>query len=751
MLDSTHQLKPRKFFGRSISRQQLSDIRRTVELMSNLSRQELAHTICEHLDWHASSGEDSTYAALAMLEILEKEGFLSLPAKDESKMRGVRKAPERTAAGEPGPVIDGDLSALGNMVLEPVDGELEVALFKEWIDRYHALGYRQQVGCYMRYFVVDGQGRRLGCLLFQRASKSLQSREQWIGWNDRWREQRLERVVCNSRFLILPWVRVHNLASHVLSLVVFRLAEDWQARWKVRPVLVEAFVDGVMHSGTIYRAAGWEKIGQSAGHRKSGTGRKDLYVKALQKDACAILRGERRTRKRKHAALEVATPADGPLVSLWLDLVGIITETAAMQDPAWRVRRRTIGTLLVMLFVFRLVFSNNHESHAITIHELWDQCRLLDVELPQPHPVAASAMSTARQKVDERVFQKVHRRLLQRMGDEAIPRWCGRRLYAVDGSKMNVPRQLLNWGYQTPQPEAWYPQGLVSCLYRLNDRMPIDFDLASHGNERIMAAQHLQQVRAGDVVVYDRGYYSFELLHDHVRRGVDCVFRLPGSSAKEFERFAASGESQRIVEVTPGKQAKRRWNQLHPREILHPITVRCVRIPTTKEDFLIATTLTDDESFPSPVLGEAYQGRWGIEELYKVSKRLIKVEQFHAQTERGVRQELFAHFTVVALTRSLGNQVQEVIGGCVADEAQIQVNFKHALATVARRFEALILGHAQMVAETVSCLLKSFSECIAKARPGRSYARKSKRPDDRFRSSKGKSAKPTVANQTKTA
>ncbi len=102
---------------------------------------------------------------------------------------------------------------------------------------------------------------------------------------------------------------VRNLASHVLSLATSRLAEDWEARWKVRPALIETFVDGSLHEGTIYVAAGWEKIGQSSGRR--GSGPKDLHVKELQGDARAVLRGKRRTRERKQAAIAAATPADG--------------------------------------------------------------------------------------------------------------------------------------------------------------------------------------------------------------------------------------------------------------------------------------------------------------------------------------------------------------------------------------------------------------------------------------------------------
>ena len=168
-------------------------------------------------------------------------------------------------------------------------------------------------------------------------------------------------------------------------------------------------------------------------------------------------------------------------------------------------------------------------------------------------------------------------------------------------------------------------------------------------------------------------------------------------------------------------------------------TVRCLRIATAGEDFLLATTLADRERFPRSALGEAYHGRWGIEELYKVSKHLVRVGQFHARTECGVRQELFAHFTVVALTRFLGNRAEDALGGCLRDGSDVQVNFKHALASVARRFEALILGQVQAVAETVSGLLRDLGECIGKARPGRSYPRVSHRPDERFRNANRKS------------
>jgi len=155
--------------------------------------------------------------------------------------------------------------------------------------------------------------------------------------------------------------------------------------------------------------------------------------------------------------------------------------------------------------------------------------------------------------------------------------------------------------------------------------------------------------------------------------------------------------------------------------------------------------------FPLSALGEAYHGRWGIEELYKVSKGPVAVEQFHARTERGVRQEPSAHFTMVALARSLGNPVEDAIGGCIRDGAPVQVNFRHALASVARRLEALVLGQVQAVGETVARLLQDLGECVGRARPGRSHERVSRRPDERFRNRKGKSAGNTPATTTTAA
>ena len=196
---------------------------------------------------------------------------------------------------------------------------------------------------------------------------------------------------------------------------------------------------------------------------------------------------------------------------LWGNMIGTVVRVANEHDRLWRQRRRVLNTLLVTLFVFRLVFSKDRQGYATTVAELWEQCRMMGIALPQATPVAASAMCRARAKLDEGLFRRLHGEILREAGAaDGGKRWKGRRIFAVDGSKLNLPRQLRANGYRTPSAQAWYPQGLLSCLYQLRAKMPVDFDLHAHGNERAAALGHLPALSEGDVVVYDRGYYSYE-------------------------------------------------------------------------------------------------------------------------------------------------------------------------------------------------------------------------------------------------
>lgn len=739
MDDSVRRLGSTTFSGRRFRRAQLEEVRRLVLDFPSLSRNELALTVCELLDWRTESGSARTYACLRMLEALEARGVLSLPAKVVQK-RSARQAPRLTGASLPGEVVEARLDEIGPVSVQLVSDDADKAQWNELVERCHYLGYRKPVGPHVRYFVLDGAGRRLGCVLFQRASRKLDCRDGWIGWQDQKFKKRLGQVVGNARFVIFPWVSVPNLASHALSLATGRLAADWRERWGVEPLLVETFVDGERFSGASYRAGGWAHIGETAGGR-CGRGKKQVYVKCLVTDARRLLREGPKSKPRR-PAVRCAVPANDGFVARWHDFVGIIAEVAGRHDRQWRRRRRLIGTLEVMLFVFRLVFSKNRQGYQSVLNELWDNCRRLGVSLASETPPAASSMCAARGRVDAQVFREAHRRIIGRLDRDAPDsewRQSGRRMLAVDGTKVNLPRELTECGYALPARDSHYPQGLVSCLYRLGDRMPIDFDLQAHRDERRMALAHLDHLRAGDVVVYDRGYFSFGMLDAHRLRGVDCVFRLAGNSAAGFNAFMRSGDTDRLIEqLAPSESKAREWRRDHRGRDFRPMAVRCVHYRAGGTDFYLATTLTDTQRFPVDLLADLYHGRWGLEELYKSSKTMIEVEQFHARTERGVRQEIYAHFTLLALARTFGGHLESALNAGCRSDAVRRTNFKNALTTVAGHFEALMLGHVRLVAETINGIFTNLSRCMSKERPGRHYPRLSKRPDDRFRNANRK-------------
>jgi len=126
----------------------------------------------------------------------------------------------------------------------------------------------------MKYLILDADDRVLGCLLFGAAAWKSEDRDQWIGWSPEIREQNLGLICNNTRFLILPWVTVFNLASYALGTVLRRLSGDWKRRYGSRVVLVETFVDTTRYIGTCYKAANWQKIGQT-----KGRSRQDRYSK----------------------------------------------------------------------------------------------------------------------------------------------------------------------------------------------------------------------------------------------------------------------------------------------------------------------------------------------------------------------------------------------------------------------------------------------------------------------------------------
>lgn len=749
-------LKSTTFSGKRFTRKQIEQIQETVKRFPLLSRRELAHTLCEHLQWVAPNGKNCVQACLHALEELEQQGIFRLPEKAENKKRGPQKKITWTSKTDEPASLSGTLDQFMPVTVEVVTEPDEVALWNEFVDRYHYLGYRRPIGLHLRYFVKDSQGNRLGCLMFSYASQSLVCRDQWIGWDAKAKQKRLEWVINNNRFLLFPWVKIKDLASKVLALACQRLPADWETFHGYRPVLLETYVDSSRYQGTCYRAANWICIGKTAGKKASATQEektpKDVYIYPLSKHCQAeLMQGKKLSHNHKKSstkARQTSLSVDDPFVALWSHIIATVVRVADEFDRQWQKRQRVLNTLLLVLFVFRLVFSKNKQGYAITVEELWDQCRLLKAPLPQEKPVAASALCNARAKLDERIFKTLNAEII-RAYDKPNPahHWQGHRLFAVDGTKMNLPRQLIRQGYLTPSHSAYYPQGLVSCLYQLKTKMPIDFELSAHADERQLALQHLPLLTAGDIVVYDRGYFSYGLLHTHHRQGIHAVFRIPSSTIKAINEFIEGDETDQVISILPATSSERNIREKHPGIKFIPIHLRLIKYTIADTQYIIGTTLLDSECYTADALKNLYHARWGIEELYKVSKELIGVEEFHSQSERGVKQELYAHFVLVTLSRIFANHSEDGLNQSesLKESKKIQVNMKNCLVTLARHLEGLFVQQAALVKRTINSIMNSITACQQKCRPNRSYDRQTRKPVKKWQLPGSKRSSPAVA------
>jgi hypothetical protein len=190
------------------------------------------------------------------------------------------------------------VSELEPVRVELVDDRIGRRLFRELIGRHHPLGYRVPFGAQLRYLVsVSAPERRLvGAVQFSSPAWRLAARDRWIGWDEHTRGQNLQRVVQNSRFLLLPWVRVKNLASRVLAQAARAVRRDWSRCYGVRPLLLETLVDGQRYRATSYRAANWMEVGVTAGrgrmdrhHERHGLSPRKVLLYPLVADAARRL------------------------------------------------------------------------------------------------------------------------------------------------------------------------------------------------------------------------------------------------------------------------------------------------------------------------------------------------------------------------------------------------------------------------------------------------------------------------------
>ena len=270
--------------GRQLCSDDIDLIRQLIGAHPDWHRSRLSVELCRMWNWRTDKGLLKDMACRSMLRKLEQRRLIVLPA---ARVIGNRARRIREMAHASDPIIC-SLEQLQPIEIAMIAGRGESDdLFHCLLDRYHYLGCRGHVGEHIKYLVYDRQKRPLGCLLFGAAAWKVSAREQFIGWSDHSRQARLKFLTNNTRFLILPWVKVANLASFILGRCLRRLAGDWIKRYGHELWLVETFVDRSRFTGTCYRAANWLYIGATRGRSRQDRYKrlrvpvKDLYVYPL--------------------------------------------------------------------------------------------------------------------------------------------------------------------------------------------------------------------------------------------------------------------------------------------------------------------------------------------------------------------------------------------------------------------------------------------------------------------------------------
>ncbi len=295
-----------RYRNRAIGAREVEFIRTTIAAGDCSGRVELSRIICCAWDWRQANGALSAYACRDLLLRLEQWGHIELPVgQRRGRPPGVAQAekphrrplPELPLPVELIPIAEipiGEAEAdLNTLVVRPIVAEERLG-WRVYMERYHYLGERPIVGEHLLYaaFLDTNLVALIG---WASAALHVPARERFVGWDEPTRRKRLHLVANNFRFLVLPWVRVQNLASKVLGANLRRLAADWEARWGHPVHLAETFVDRARFRATCYRAANWVHLGESAGLHKRGNRYrvgatpKTLYVYELHRNARRLL------------------------------------------------------------------------------------------------------------------------------------------------------------------------------------------------------------------------------------------------------------------------------------------------------------------------------------------------------------------------------------------------------------------------------------------------------------------------------
>jgi hypothetical protein len=256
-----------RYRGRKIGEEEILFIRTLIACYPTESRRKLSVRVCETWQWRQANGALRDMVCRGMLLMLDRAGQITLPPVSYVRHNSLahRARPEPVLIDTT--PIDCSLHNLQPLDFEQVRRTLNESLFNSLMEEHHYLGYEQPVGEHLKY-VVWSQDRPIACLAWSSAPRHIGSRDRYIGWDAAARRSNIRFIAYNTRFLILPWVRVEHLASHILGRMAARISDDWQQMYGHPIYFLETFVDPERFRGTCYKAANWVLMGRTTGRGK---------------------------------------------------------------------------------------------------------------------------------------------------------------------------------------------------------------------------------------------------------------------------------------------------------------------------------------------------------------------------------------------------------------------------------------------------------------------------------------------------
>lgn len=318
--------------------------------------------------------------------------------------------------------------------------------------------------------------------------------------------------------------------------------------------------------------------------------------------------------------------------TVWKKTLHQFRESAAGFDRVWQRRSRIFNTYNVVLALLNLC-GGEEKSYRSMLEHFSEELKCTP---------SASSFCVSRQKMPSYIIKEIRNDLLDLWDSETKnSSFFGFRAHAVDGSWLNLPRELLAQDFKVAS-KGYYPRGLLTSVFRVSDRMLVDINLTNTFDEREAAKSLLDNFTAKDLLIFDRGYFSYLFLLEHLKRGIAAVFRVPkGNNLPQIEAAWDRNENDFIIELNPGKNTLKMAMKNDFEFECDAVRIRIIKYKVANEEYMLITNVFDESISVKDFQG-LYWKRWMIEEFYKPYKQSIKIEKFHSKSLNGVEQEIQA-------------------------------------------------------------------------------------------------------------